>query len=352
MKSDSPSLSGTIPLPWNQASRYWLFVRPGSRSIPGLSEALITIGMQAHDGNFMLEAPAAWADEWKRVAQALKGCGGYDAVSVAIYGSDTAPTAMQLASHYIPAMKADAIALNLWLGESLVLGQLIYYFQPVVRGHDSLFGYEAFVRLKRKDGELMSGAAILSAAKALDIEYPLDRFLQAEAIKAFAATGFGGSLFVNFMPGFIQRPEVYLEGLTQTARAYGIVPKHLVLDFMHGGQGYVVPHLKRICEYCRERGYSIALDDIRSPADADALLSAIHPNYIKLDMHLVRRAEYDTIATIVKHCHRFGATVIAEGVETEQSFAALKSVEVDLFQGYLFSPPLPAEELRSKRISS
>ena len=41
--------------------------------------------------------------------------------------------------------------------------------------------------------------------------------------------------------------------------------------------------------------------------------------------------------------HNLGMTVVAEGVETDEQLRCLKALDCDRLQGYLFSPPLPAE---------
>ena len=160
---------------------------------------------------------------------------------------------------------------------------------------------------------------------------------------------------MNFLPGFIQRPEVYLEGLSQTA----LRPRHYP---QKPGAGFYAQRRQprrhasqvRVCDYCRSKGHAVALDDVESPLAAQAMVQDIRPDYVKLDIKLVLRAskgaaggqDQEAIRNIVQHCHAQGAMVLAEGVETEESYAFLKSAEVDLFQGYLFSPPVPVEEIR------
>ena len=50
------------------------------------------------------------------------------------------------------------------------------------------------------------------------------------------------------------------------------------------------------------------------------------------------------MAAIVAMAHALGFSVLAEGVETEEQLGALEDLDVNLAQGYLFSPPVPASE--------
>ena len=56
----------------------------------------------------------------------------------------------------------------------------------------------------------------------------------------------------------------------------------------------------------------------------------------------------DIIASITKLSHDFGISVLAEYVENEEQRQALESVECRLYQGYLYSPAVPLEELEEK----
>ena len=44
-------------------------------------------------------------------------------------------------------------------------------------------------------------------------------------------------------------------------------------------------------------------------------------------------------------CHKLGFTVVAEGVETQDVMDRLVDLDCDVIQGYLLTPPLPAEKL-------
>ena len=230
------------------------------------------------------------------------------------------------------------------------------YLQPVMSDKDKIFGYESFARVKAEDGSVIAGDKIVAASKALGIEYMIDRHLQVQAIKTFASSAFNGFLFVNFFPGFIHRPAVYLEGLSETAKSFGVIAKHIVLDFTKSETPRDLVHLKSVCEYGRSRGYSIALDDIESVESARKLIGEIHPDFVKIGMQLVRQAmepgARETIRQIVELVAASGGTAIGEGVETDEIFQALKLLGVDLFQGYLFSPPVPVETALKQKSAS
>lgn len=344
-----------LNLPWHQSERYWLCVVPHSATPPSsLHNALICLGMQekkADSHYYILSAPRNWGEYWHRIHEAITKAGIAEDVDVAIVPGDNEPQASQITISRVPVAQAQRVAQSLWLGEALMSGNVICYLQPVVGADEKVMGYESFARVRTSSGDIIGGAAIVEASRALGIEFAIDRQLQVQAITTFASSAFTGALFVNFFPGFIQRPEIYMEGLSETVRVHGIPPKNIVLDFTGSESQQDMSHVRRVCEYCRSKGYAIAFDDVESLAGAKALVAEIRPDYVKLDMSLVQKAHNsnarDIIKEIIDYCHGEKVKVIAEGVETQEICNLLKSMDVDLFQGYLFSPPVPVTAIKS-----
>lgn len=345
-------------LHWQRFDHYWLaiFARSGTFSAE-VKAALESVGMRQVTADAMaIKVPRQWKMAWDMVYFQLQQTKMVESVDAALMPCETDETLELVAMDRRPVSALHAIADSLWLGDALIASNLMCYLQPVVSSHDKIFGYESFARVKMVDGNIIGGEKIIAASKTLNIEYMIDRHLHIEAIRTFAASQFNGFLFINFFPGFILRPAVYLEGLGETAKTFGMVPKHLVLDFTKSETQRDLTHLRSVCEYARSKGYSLALDDIESLESARKLLPEIRPDFVKIDMQLVHRISdvkvRDTIRQLVDLAHANGATVIGEGVETEESYQQLKSFGVDLFQGYYFSPPLPVESALKKAAAS
>jgi EAL domain-containing protein (putative c-di-GMP-specific phosphodiesterase class I) len=330
-------------LVWNQHDQYWLKLYPRAGKISAATlDALTKLHMQKMaDGGLAIQTPRDWKSVWDQIYAALEKTAALDEMEVIL--SPPGDTALERKS---PAA-IRTIAESLWLGDALLEDRIMCYLQPVLSARDQVFGYESFVRAKAPSGDIIAGDKIIAACRALGIEFVIDRHLHVQAIRTFVSSQFNGFLFVNLFPGFIHRPAVYLEGLSETAKSFGIVAKHIVLDFTKSETPRDIMHLKNVCEYARSRGYSIALDDIESLENARKLVSEVHPDFVKIDMKLARQVaeapKRSTIRQIVELVHAAGGTVIAEGVETEEMHQQLKQLGVDLFQGYLFSPPMPVE---------
>lgn len=340
--------SKAIHLPWHQAQNYWLVVSAVEPSALLASHGFTRV--MGEKNYWLKEVGAQWPAEWEKLKSLLEGNKLYDHAEAGLIASDSKPDVQQLLYACKPAAKLDQLADSMWLGDALLEGRVLCYLQPVVDGKQKVFGYESFARVRATDGTIIGGARIVEAAKALNIEYAIDRHLHVEAIRTFVSSDFSGFLFVNFFPGFIHRPAVYLEGLSDTAKQFGVISKYIVLDFTNAENSHDAAHVKSVCEYGRSKGYAVALDDINTVEAAKRLVGEVKPDFVKLDMKLVRQYEdrkvHDTLLRITQLAQDAGASVIAEGVETEAMFNALKAINVNLFQGYLFSPPVAVEIVR------
>ncbi len=347
MKLDTPH---TLNLPYNQHDHYWLCVSVNSPSaISELSAILETAGLDRHKQDqsiFVVKCNRTWDQNWKTLRGWIEQKQRLMAIEVAVIGAATLPDAKEilLARKSVPVM--DGIAESLWLGQAMIEDRLRCHMQPVMDKRGKVYGYEAFARILASNGEMIGGGKIFNASRLLNVEHLIDRILHVQAIKTFIQSDMEGFLFVNFVPGFIHRPEKYLEGLTEAAKVYNMPPKSIVLEFTKAETPRDALHLRGIFEFCRAKGYSVSLDDINSVSVATRLIEVIKPDFLKLDMGLVRSVnkpiEREMITDLVQLAHSANCQVIAEGVESEDVHQQLKECGVDLFQGYLFAAPTEA----------
>lgn len=331
-------------LPYLQHDSYFLSLFSDAGNFAPISGELQGIGYKKSlDGRFMAQTSNSWAELWARTYAILQNAKLADSMEVSLTADSDLPTPDSGERKKVIAIQA--VAENLWLGEALRDNRILCYFQPIVGEKQKIFGFESFVRAKGLDGNIIGGDKVIKASQALNIEYMIDRHLQVQAVKTFAESDCTGFLFVNFFPGFIHRPAVYLEGLSEAAKLYGIIPKHLVLEFTRSETARDMKHLKSVCDYARQQGYSVAIDDIVTVDNAKKLVSDIRPDFVKIDSHALGKldsaATRSVISQIVELVHAVGSTIIAERVETEADYEQLKLLGVDLFQGYYFSPPAP-----------
>jgi EAL domain-containing protein (putative c-di-GMP-specific phosphodiesterase class I)/CheY-like chemotaxis protein len=210
-------------------------------------------------------------------------------------------------------------------------------FQPIVDFRTrELFAYEALVRtdedsMKRPD-------VLIATAERLGRIHELGRAVRASVAGVAAAALPGALIFVN------------VHGLELTDEA------------LFDPQGPLLPFAPRIVLEITERigidpiagparvamlrrlGYQIALDDLGAGYTALGALATLEPDFVKLDMSLVRdlhrhpakRRVVGALATLIRE---LGARVIAEGVETVAERDAIVEAGIDLLQGHLHGRP-------------
>jgi EAL domain-containing protein (putative c-di-GMP-specific phosphodiesterase class I) len=269
-------------------------------------------------------------------------------VNGAVASDSELPPLKNIQEELRPLNHLATIAKNAWLVDALLDNRIVSFLQQVIDRRGKVFGYEAFARALNADGSQESGAAIIEASREIKIEYRVDRFLHGKAIEAMVQGGYNGTLFVNFLPGFIQKPDVYLEGLSREVQRHGLVPRRIALDLTEAELPRNRKQLEAIRDYCRKQGYHIVLDDIESPDEALKLIESLMPSFLKLSPDVVAKSETAkgkaTLKRLIEICHANGVTVIAGRIETQETFDFLKALEVDLFQGYFIARPEQAQE--------
>lgn len=100
----------------------------------------------------------------------------------------------------------------------------------------------------------------------------------------------------------------------------------------------------------RERGLRLAIDDVGAGFSSLRHIVLTAPDIIKLDRSIVAGVATDQVLhtlveALVNFSHEAGASVVAEGVETRDDAAVLRSVGVDFAQGWYFARPGTVEQL-------
>lgn len=324
---------------WAQDSNYWLvFEGPAAPALPGLAAIYHKIDLAA------VKTGSSWHDAFVACVDMLsKQPGGGTGYRAAVIPAEELPSLQEVSMALRPLAEMNAIANNLWLIESVNHGRLDCYMQKVVDRRGATVGYEAFARVEAVDGGVIGGGAIMKAAHALRVEYQLDRLLHKQAIECFVESNLEGYIFINFLTGFIHRPEVYLDGLSQAVQRTRVRPGSVVLDVPLTDYAKDMQKLKSIAQYCRSRGFGLALDDVATSDGLVTLLADIRPSFVKLDGKfgegLTPVRLQGLLHEIVRISHASGVMVLAEGVESKLQHELYLASDIDMFQGYFFGAP-------------
>ncbi|WP_051321637.1 EAL domain-containing protein [Chrysiogenes arsenatis] len=226
-------------------------------------------------------------------------------------------------------------------------GRLTTHFQPIVslQSHNTqIYAYECLARGNDSSGAPLRPDRMFDIARHSDLIFYLDREARASALRHAAHHAIGEKLFINFIPTTIYNPEHCLRDTFRWVQELGLKPQDIVFEVVETEQVQDVEHLKNVLAHYKEHGYSVALDDFGSGYSSLRLLAALQPDYVKIDMDIVRDIHCNSLKqAILKAVMQMttdqGITVLAEGIETEEEHAYCVAQGVDLAQGYFYAKP-------------
>jgi len=107
-----------------------------------------------------------------------------------------------------------------------------------------------------------------------------------------------------------------------------------------------------VVQTLKDMGISCAIDDFGTGYSSLSVLKRFPISTLKIDRSFVINVPQDAsdraiCGAIISLSKQLNLNVIAEGVETEAQLAFLKSLGCDEIQGYLFSPPVPADKFEA-----
>ncbi|MEC8327775.1 MAG: EAL domain-containing protein [Pseudomonadota bacterium] len=223
------------------------------------------------------------------------------------------------------------------------------HFQPIFEldnhGEVKPFAYEGLFRIRDEFNNIVPPAHAFKLAEGSDLLFSLDLVARRSAVGHFKKSGLNGKLFINFNPSSIYDPSYCLRATASAINALGIQPQDVVFEITETTSATDESVMRGILNFYRNAGFGVALDDIGSGWSGLNMLHKYRPDYVKIDMDLVRGLHEDPYKqTIVKHliqiAHDNGSKVIAEGIEHQQELAILREYKADYYQGFLLGKPM------------
>ena len=225
-------------------------------------------------------------------------------------------------------------------------GGLTAAFQPIVDATTlAVYAHEGLLRVRPGvpfDGPL----DIFTIARRADMLPQVDLAARRTIITEAARTPFAGKLFINFSPSAIYDAGTCLRTTMEALDDIGIPHDRVVFEVVESDEVNDLGHLTSIMNAYRRAGFSVALDDLGSGFASLNLLHALRPDYVKLDIALVRDVHRDPFkamlaAKLIEAAVELGLTVIAEGIEERGELDWLRDHGAHLVQGFLIARPGP-----------
>lgn len=241
-----------------------------------------------------------------------------------------------------------------WLQQYLCINRLTTFFQPIVDNEqpDRVFGYECLLRGLDEDGQVVPPLPLLVAAKKSGDLSQLDQLAMLTAIENASQSGIEGCVFINFSPQHLIFDHNGFRQLIGTALNSGLPPEQFVFEITESDDLESVDLLLDILVELRNSGFRIALDDVGAGYNSLSRLADIKPDFVKIDIELIRGAHEDPFKgcvtrKLIELSKELGCKTVAEGIETHDEWRWARDEGADYAQGFFFArpaaiPPLPS----------
>ncbi len=249
-------------------------------------------------------------------------------------------------------LAARRLDLETRLRRALANGEFVVHYQPAFSVADgSLIGAEALVRWQPPGEPMVSPGDFIPIAEETGLIVGLGEWVLSTACRQWRAwldEGLQpGAIAVNLSVEQIRRSDVQAM-LRAALEETGLAPHCLELEITESSLMAQGEQAEALLAGLKSLGVRLAIDDFGTGYSSLAYLKRFAIDKLKIDHSFVKdladdRNDLAIAAAVVAMAQALEMTVQAEGVETEGQLALLHELGCAAFQGYLRSPPVPAE---------
>ena len=256
-------------------------------------------------------------------------------------------------TEHMIAAATERMTLDAGLRRALERKEFVLHYQPLVEtATRRLIGVEALVRWARPEDGLVPPGQFIPLAEETGLIVPLGAWVLEQACAQF--TGWIRKqmdidiLAVNLSPVQFRHPDLVKMVADILART-GMPAKRLELEITESAMMDVVETESKL-KALKEIGVRLSIDDFGTGFSSLAYLKRFPLDKLKIDQSFVRdipaqRADLEIVSAVIQLARTLHLDVLAEGVETETQLDALRALDCEFAQGYLFSRPVAAEDL-------
>mgnify|MGYP003631350412 FL=1 len=252
------------------------------------------------------------------------------------------------------AAGVDRLQLEADIRRALENNEFVVHYQPQVDTRNgSVVGAEALVRWEHPEKGMISPFRFIPLMEEMGFIGALGDWVLCEACRQMKEFEDAGLILpkvavnvsaLQFNPAFITRVQEVLQDT-------GLAPEKLELELTEGVVMDDASSTIQALAVLKEMGVSLSIDDFGTGYSSLSYLSRFPLDELKIDRSFVvelEKSENDAslVIAIIAMARSMNLRLVAEGVETPAQYHFLTSNGAHVIQGYLFSKPVAAEELR------
>ncbi|MCR4779859.1 MAG: bifunctional diguanylate cyclase/phosphodiesterase [Ruminiclostridium sp.] len=225
------------------------------------------------------------------------------------------------------------------------------YLQPIVDGSGKPVGAEALVRWIHPEDGFLSPGSFIPVFEKNGMIVEVDRYMWRCACEILSRwKGELADLFisVNISPKDFYFMDVVSE-ITGLTEEYGIEPARLRIEITETAMMNEGEDRMKILNEFRKLGFIVEMDDFGSGYSSLNMLKDMPVDVLKIDMKFLSSSDNNDrakkiVQSIIGLSGELGIESLTEGVETDIQYKSLYEMGCKLYQGYLFSKPVPVED--------
>lgn len=240
------------------------------------------------------------------------------------------------------------------LSQALERDQFELWYQPTWHaGEKTIHGFEALLRWRHPEQGVVLPGLFISSLEQTGLIIPVGNWAIEAACRQlhfWKEQGFSQwTLSLNLSPVQFEQPDIF-QIISSMLEKYSLSPSRLILEVT---ESTALKNLDRSIELLNafnHAGITVSIDDFGTGYSNLLMLSVLPAKELKIDRSFVtsmleNEKSYKLVETIISIARTMEMNVVAEGIETEAQQEVLTRLGCDYLQGYLFSRPLPAEQV-------
>jgi diguanylate cyclase (GGDEF)-like protein len=219
---------------------------------------------------------------------------------------------------------------------------------PIDGDGDGSFGShrELLLRMVDEQGKIVPPMAFIPAAERYNLMPTIDQWVIQSALNTIASLGPDRGVFAINVSGMSIGDERFLEFVREQFRRYSVPAKRICFEITETAAIANFDKAARFFGEMKALGCLFSLDDFGAGMSSFAYLKHLPVDFLKIDGSFVKDMANDPVDHAMVRAindvgHVMGKKTIAEFVDGETCFAALKEIGVDYVQGHWVSPPRP-----------
>ena len=229
-------------------------------------------------------------------------------------------------------------------------------YQPQIKCDTfGLYGAEVLLRYKSKTWGAVGPGEFIPLLEQSGLICQVGLWVLKTAVRQCALwrkTAAGFHINVNISYAQLRERDIQ-EQVLEALNEAELPGEALTLEVTESMQLQDYPHFNRIFHQWKRNGIQIAIDDFGTGYSSLSYLKSIDIDETKIDRCFITRIQenayhYRLLANMIELSHSAQIRVCCEGVETTEELAALRELNPDVLQGFLFAEPYQKEEFERR----